>query len=295
MPKIPPVASDARGHANPSTIASASRLATDWSWAVTPIASCGTRSAMAVPPLKTVAPRAPTANPSRGPAARTVHHPHHHGGDHHQKRLADRDGHSGDQDVPDIGLRSQCGAVGIGDDRADDNAEGHSQRRGRRRWPPRCRASRRPISRTYRRNRMGRPNATVAIIGACHRSTAKPASAAARTSSPAPKRLRERGGSCGNRDVVNRGVSTRCAGAAAYAPRRRCPVRPTDCCAPQAPQNLPTVVSLPHAGQCAVGKAYPPPGRVVPGDGLRPLRVEEIAGEVVDVGASQSGHQVVPG
>ena len=158
--------------------------------------------------------------PVERPAAGTVRHPHHHGGDHHQKRLADRDGHPGDQDVPDIGLRSQCGAVGMGDDRADEARRTPLPMRGRRRWPPRCRAAEGRSRAHTAKNRMGKPNAMVAIIGACHRSTAKPASAAARTISPAPKRLRERGGSCGNSDVVSRGVSTRCAGAAAYAPRR---------------------------------------------------------------------------
>ena len=103
---------------------------------------------------------------------------------------------------------------------------------------------------------MGKPNAMVAIIAACHRSTAKPASAAARTSSPAPKRLRERGGSCGKSDVVNRGVSTRCArsgGIRAEAKPSRCGRRTAARHTP--PQNFPAVVSFPHAGQCAVGNA----------------------------------------
>ena len=264
IPKIPPAASRPGATRHPRPAPRRARLRDrPGRGLVTPIASCGTSSVDGGRRGENRRAERADRETVQDPPGRTVHHPHHHRGDHHQKCLADRYGHPGEQDLP----ASVCAPSAArrprrrsGPRRAQPNATPNAQADDSGDLASRRSGGGRSGARRCT-NRMGSPNAVVAIIGACHRSTANPASAAARTTSPARSGCVSAAAAAGRANVVNRGASTRCAGAAAYAPRRSAPVRPADRCAPHAPAEFPTVALFPHAGQCAVGTAYPPPGR----------------------------------
>ena len=147
-------------------------------------------------------------------------------------------------------------------------------------------------SRKYTTKSTGIPARAVPSIGTGQRITAKPVNITERMIRPSRKRIRELFGSCGNRELAIHGRVR-----APWARRRMS--RGGTCRSWDRSVEHRSRRSISPAGDCfhTPGNGQRAPlsavGEVVRRCGLHLLQFQQVAREVIDVGASQPSHQVV--